>query len=53
MADYKTAKRLIVIFTCNHCPFSVAYEDRIIDVHKHYADKGFPVIAINPNDAKL
>lgn len=52
MADYIDAKGLIVIFTCNHCPFSVAYEDRIIDLHKRYADKGYPVIAINPNDAK-
>jgi peroxiredoxin len=53
MSDYKNAKGLIVIFTCNHCPFSVAYEDRIIDIHKRYADKGYPVIAINPNDAKV
>lgn len=53
MADYKDAKGLIIIFTCNHCPFSVAYEDRIIDIHKRYAPKGYPVIAINPNDAKI
>jgi thiol-disulfide isomerase/thioredoxin len=50
MADYKKAKGYIVVFTCNHCPFSQAYEQRIIDLHKKYADKGFPVIAINPND---
>lgn len=53
MADYKEAKGIIVIFTCNHCPFSVAYEDRIIDLHKRYAPKGYPVIAINPNDATI
>jgi peroxiredoxin len=53
MSDYKDAKGLIVIFTCNHCPFSIAYEDRIIDIHKRYATKGYPVIAINPNDAKV
>lgn len=52
MANYKDAKGLIVIFTCNHCPFSVAYEDRIIDLHKRYEAKGYPVIAINPNDVK-
>lgn len=50
MADYKSAKGFIVIFTCNHCPFSKAYEDRIIALQKNYAVKGFPVIAINPND---
>lgn len=53
MVDYKEAKGIIVIFTCNHCPFSVAYEDRIIDLHKRYAPKGYPVIAINPNDATI
>jgi hypothetical protein len=39
-----------VIFTCNHCPFSIAYEDRIIALHKKYESLGYPVIAINPND---
>lgn len=50
LADYSKAKGFIVVFTCNHCPFSQAYEQRIIDLHKKYAAKGFPVIAINPND---
>lgn len=45
-------KGAIVIFTCNHCPFSVAYEDRIIALHNKYASKGFPVVAINSNDDK-
>ena len=40
----------IVIFTCNTCPYSVAYEDRIIALHNKYAPLGYPVIAINPND---
>lgn len=51
LADYKDAKGFIVTFTCNHCPFSVAYEDRIVALDKKYAAKGYPVIAINPNDA--
>tara|TARA_R110001583_G_scaffold25760_6_gene93088 strand:+ start:1886 stop:2482 length:597 start_codon:yes stop_codon:yes gene_type:complete len=50
LSDYKDAKGFIVIFTCNHCPYSVAYEDRIIDLDTKYKAKGFPVIAINPND---
>lgn len=50
LADYKDAKGFIVIFTCNHCPFAKAYEDRIIALHNKYADNGFPVVAINPND---
>jgi len=50
MADYKDAKGFVVIFTCNTCPYSVAYEDRIIALDKKYKSKGYPVIAINPND---
>jgi peroxiredoxin len=50
LADYKNMKGYIVVFTCNHCPFAQAYEQRIIDLHKKYAPKGYPVIAINPND---
>lgn len=51
LADYKDAKGYIVVFTCNHCPFSVKYEDRIIALDKKYRSLGYPVIAINPNDA--
>lgn len=50
LSDYSSAKGFIVVFTCNHCPFSKAYEDRIIALNTMYASKGFPVIAINPND---
>ena len=50
LSDYKDAKGFIVIFTCNHCPYSVAYEDRIIALDKEYKEKGYPVIAINPNN---
>jgi peroxiredoxin len=42
----------ILVFTCNHCPFSKAYEDRIISLQNAYGAKGYPVIAINPNDPK-
>ena len=50
MADYKDAKGFIVVFTCNHCPFAVKYEDRIIDLAKKYKSKGYVLLAINPND---
>lgn len=53
MADFKDAKGFIVIFTCNHCPFSVAYEDRIIALDKKYKEHGYPVIAINPNNPEV
>lgn len=53
MADYKTAKGFIVVFTCNHCPFSKAYEQRIMDLNTMYAPKGYPVIAISSNDKDM
>jgi peroxiredoxin len=51
LSDYKDAKGFIVVFTCNECPYSLLYEDRIIALHNKFADKGYPVIAINANDA--
>ncbi len=52
LANYNEAKGFIVIFTCNHCPYSVAYEDRIVALDKMFKTKGYPVIAINPNNPK-
>lgn len=53
LSDYKDVKGYIVIFTCNHCPYAVAYEDRIIDLDKKYKKLGYPVIAINPNNPEV
>ena len=49
LASVKDAKGYIVTFTCNECPFSKLYEDRLIALHNTYAPQGYPVIAINPN----
>jgi peroxiredoxin len=50
LTDYKGAKGYIVIFTCNTCPYAQAYEDRIIELDNKYTGKGYPVIAIMPNN---
>ena len=50
LADFEESKGFVIIFTCNTCPYSVAYEDRIIALDKKYKSQGYPVIAINPND---
>ncbi len=50
LADYKDAKGFILTFTCNTCPYAELYEQRIIDLHNEFAPKGYPVVAINPND---
>lgn len=53
LADFDEAKGFILIFTCNHCPYSVAYEDRIIALDAEFRQKGYPVIAVNPNDPEV
>jgi peroxiredoxin len=46
LSDYKDAKALVIVFTCNHCPVAKAYQDRLIAIQKDYQDKGVQVIAI-------
>ncbi|MDO3693301.1 thioredoxin family protein [Wenyingzhuangia sp. chi5] len=53
LSDYKDAKGFIVTFTCNTCPYAVGYEDRIIALNNKYASKGYPVIAIMPNNTDV
>ncbi len=53
LADYGSAKGFIIIFDCNTCPFSKGYNDRIAALHTKYSEKGFPVIAINPNSSEI
>ena len=48
--SYKNQKGVIIAFTCNHCPYAVLYEDRLIALHNTYAPLGYQVVAINPND---
>lgn len=53
LSNYKEAKGFVVVFTCNTCPFSKWYEQRIIDLDKKYKPLGYPVVAINPNDINV
>jgi peroxiredoxin len=53
LADYDGARGFIVVFTCNGCPYAKAYQDRLIALDKKYKTKGYPVVAINPNDVDL
>jgi peroxiredoxin len=50
LADFKNAKLLLIVFTCNHCPTAQAYEERISKLHADYKDRGVAVVAISPND---
>ena len=46
------APATVVVFTCNHCPYALAWHDRVIALAQDYADRGVKVLAINPNDAE-
>ncbi len=48
--DFKSAKALVVVFTCNHCPVAQAYQDRLIAVAKDYKSKEVELVAVNVNN---
>jgi peroxiredoxin len=50
LSDYSSAKVLVVVFTCNHCPTAQLYESRIKKLHDDYAAKGVALVAIQPNN---
>lgn len=50
LSDYRSRKGLVVVFMSNHCPFSKAYEDRLMALDRKFSPQGYPVLAIMPND---
>ena len=53
LSDFKKSKGVILIFDCNTCPFSRAYNERIIELNKKYASQGVPVVTVNSNDPTI
>ena len=51
LESFASAQVLVVVFTCNHCPYAKACEARLIAIQRDYADRGVQLVAINPNDA--
>jgi peroxiredoxin len=51
LAGYVDKPVVCVAFTCNHCPYAKAYEDRLVALQAKYAAQGFQLVAINSNDA--
>ncbi|MEO0895107.1 MAG: thioredoxin family protein [Bacteroidota bacterium] len=52
LQDYPESQAFVIVFTCNHCPYAIAYEQRLIKLHKILTDKGVPLIAISSNDVR-
>lgn len=50
LADYRDKEAVVVIFSCNHCPYVRAWEDRMVQIQGDYAQRGVQLIAINAND---
>ena len=48
--DLNGAKGVILIFTCNHCPFAKLYTQRLNELHQNFSKLGVPILAINPMD---
>ena len=48
--DGERAPATVVVFTCNHCPYALAWHDRLLAVARDYADRGVRVLAICSND---
>ena len=51
LASFDAKPVLVVVFTCNHCPYALAWHDRIAEVAREYAARGVRVLAVNSNDA--
>ena len=49
-SSFENSKVIVIMFTCNHCPYVQAYEQRLINLQKEYKDKGVGFVAINAND---
>ena len=41
----------VVVFTCNHCPYALAWHERLLAVARDYGDRGVRTVLVNPNDA--
>jgi peroxiredoxin len=52
LSSEKGAAATVVYWTCNHCPYALAWHDRMLDLARDYADRGVWVVAINSNDAE-
>jgi peroxiredoxin len=52
LADFAEAKALIVVFSCNHCPYVIGSEERIKELAGDYAPRGVRLIAINSNETE-
>jgi len=51
--SFKDKKVIVVLFTCNHCPYAQAYEDRLVNIQRDFDAKGVQFVAINPTTQRV
>lgn len=51
LVDGDGTQATVIVFTCNHCPYAIAWHDRIARAARDYADRGVRFLAVNPNDS--
>lgn len=52
LSSFEGKRVLVVVFSCNHCPYAQAYEGRLVSIQRDYGPKGVQLVAINSNDDK-
>ena len=50
LSSFAQKTATVLVFSCNHCPYVVIYEDRMVELQRDYADRGVALIAVNAND---
>jgi peroxiredoxin len=50
--DYADADALVLVQSCNHCPYVIAWEPRMAAIQRDYADRGVRLVAVSSNDAE-
>ena len=52
LADYADAEALVLVQSCNHCPYVQAWEDRMSAIQRDYEGRGVRLVAVSSNDAE-
>jgi peroxiredoxin len=50
LKEFESAKLVVLVFTCNHCPVAQAYQDRLMKLQKDYKEKDVQIVAVNVNN---
>ena len=52
LSDLSEKRLLLVVFSCNHCPYAQAWEGRLVEIGREFGPKGLGMVTINPNETE-